>query len=319
VKEKRVLLFLHVFNEMANIEQCVESIKSQNVNFLCLISDNMSTDGTKEFLTSFVSRNPDDFILISPKAHLNNGAHFTFIYGYHDERFDVIPYRMIIGGDDYLDSPNFLNELISSIEKNPEFDLSVPIYQLQDEVNHLTSNSPIRIKGQSSVTRMFRLAFYPTRLGNYNLVISLMKKDAFNFWALTFISFSEKHISNTRPKKAEVIATFRLLQKHSIIVNHKAIYVKRIHNTNRSDRVRTFSHLLTDNDRNFIRILRMHFHTNISIFSMATEFKKEMKLSEYFWYLFLGTIAFISGWLDFLYYVLSRRFSNLFYSNNQSQ
>ena len=65
MNEKRVLLTLQVYNEIANIEQCVESIKSQNINFLCLISDNVSTDGTREFLTTFVARNPSDFILIS--------------------------------------------------------------------------------------------------------------------------------------------------------------------------------------------------------------------------------------------------------------
>jgi|688.fasta_scaffold355529_2 glycosyltransferase involved in cell wall biosynthesis len=319
MKEKQVLLILQVYNEIANIEQCVESIKSQNVNFLCLISDNVSTDGTREFLTSFVSRNPADFILISPKTHLDIATHFSFIYGYHDASFDVIPYRMIIGGDDYLDSPNFLNELISSIEKNPEFDLSVPIYQLQDESNNFTSNLSIRMTSQNSVTRTVLLAFYPTRLGNYNFVISLMKKDAFNFWALTLISFSEKNIPNSRLKKAEVIASFRLLQNHSVIFNDKATYVKRIHNPNRSGRLQPISDLLANKDRDFFRILRMHFQAYISIFSMAKEFRKDIKLSEYSWYLCLGFIAFIVGWLDFLYVVLSRRFSKLFYSNNHNQ
>jgi hypothetical protein len=226
---------------------------------------------------------------------------------------------MIIGGDDYLDSPNFLNELISSIEKNPEFDLSVPIYQLQDESNNFTSNLSIRMTSQNSVTRTVLLAFYPTRLGNYNFVISLMKKDAFNFWALTLISFSEKNIPNSRLKKAEVIASFRLLQNHSVIFNDKATYVKRIHNPNRSDRLQPISDLLANKDRDFFRILRMHFQAYISIFSMAKEFRKDIKLSEYSWYLCLGFIAFIVGWLDFLYVVLSRRFSKLFYSNNHNQ
>ena len=319
MKNKRVLLILQVFNEIANIEQCVESIKSQNVTFLCLISDNLSTDGTREFLTSFVSSNPDDFILISPKIHLSIAAHFPFIYGYHDKSFDLIPYRMIIGGDDYLDSPNFLNELISSIEKNPKFDLSVPTYQLQDESNKSTSNLSIRIKSQNSFLRMFLLAFYPTRLGNYNFVISLMKKDAYDFWALTLINFSEKNTSNSRPKKAEVIASFRLLQKHSIVLNDKATYVKRIHNPNRSDRLRPFSDLLADKDRDFFIILRMHFQSFISIFSMAKEFKEEMKLSEYSWYLCLGSIEFIVGWLDFFYVVLARKYSKLVHRNSHSQ
>jgi glycosyltransferase involved in cell wall biosynthesis len=319
MKEKRVLLIVHVYNEIANIEQCLESIKSQNANFLCLISDNISTDGTREFLTSFVSRNPADFILISPKTHLDIITHFSFIYGYHDESFDVIPYRMIIGGDDYLDSPNFLNELISSIEKNPEFDLSVPIYQLQDESNNLTSNLSIRMKSQNSVTRMFLLAFYPTRLGNYNFVISLMKKDVFDSWASTLISFSEKNKPNSRPKKAEVIASFRLLKNYSVILNDKATYVKRIHNPNRSDRLQPISELLANKDHDFIRILRMHFQSYISIFSMAKEFRREIKLSEYSWYLCLGSIAFIVGWLDLFYVVLARKFSNLVYGHNHNQ
>jgi hypothetical protein len=52
---------------------------------------------------------------------------------------------------------------------------------------------------------------------------------------------------------------------------------------------------------------------------MAKEFRKDIKLSEYSWYLCLGFIAFIVGWLDFFYVVLSRRFSKLFYSNNHNQ
>jgi len=319
MKERQVLLILHVYNEIANIEQCVESIKSQNINFLCLISDNMSNDGTREFLTTFVSRNPSDFILISPKTHLNIATHFSFICGYHGASFDVIPYRMIIGGDDYLNSPNFLNELISSIEKNPEFDLSVPIFQLQDERNNLTSILSIRMKSQNSVTRMFLLAFYPTRLGNYNFVLSLMKKDVFEFWASTLQSFSEKNKTNSRPKKAEVIASFRLLKNHRLILNDKATYVKRIHNPNRSDRLRYISDLPSDKERDFFRILRMHFQSYISIFSMAKEFRKEIKLSEYSWYLCLGAIAFVVGWFDFLYVVFARRFSKLVYGNYHNQ
>lgn len=311
MKEKQVLLILQVYNEITNIEQCVESIKSQKVNFLCLISDNISTDGTREFLTSFVLRNPEDFILISPKTHLNITAHFSFIHGYHSESFDEIPYRMILGGDDYLNSPNFLNELISSIEKTPEFDLSVPIYQLKDEVNKLTSNISIKMKSQNSVTRMFFLAFFPTRSGNYNFVISLMKKDAFDFWVSTLLSFMEKNSSNSRPKNAEVIASFRLIQKHSIILSDQATYVKRIHNPNRSDRLLPYSDLLAGKNRDFFKILRMHFQSCISIISMAKEFRKEMELNEYFWYLCLGSIAFVMGWLDFLYVVLARRFSKL--------
>jgi hypothetical protein len=279
----------------------------------------MSTDGTREFLTSFVSRNRTDFILISPKTHLNIATHFSFINGHHDASFDVIPYRMIIGGDDYLNSPNFLNELISSIEKNPKFDLSIPIYQLQNESNNLTSILSIRMKSQNSITRMFLLAFYPTRLGNYNFVISLMKKDVFDFWVSTLLSFSEKNKLNSRPKKAEVIASFRLLKNHSVILNDKATYVKRIHNPNRSDRLRPISNLLADKERDFFRILRMHFQSNISIFSMAKEFRKDIKLSEYSWYLFLGSIAFIVGWFDFLYVVLARRFSKLVYGNHHNQ
>jgi hypothetical protein len=146
-----------------------------------------------------------------------------------------------------------------------------------------------------------------------------MKKDAFNFWALTLISFSEKNIPNSRLKKAEVIASFRLLQNHSVIFNDKATYVKRIHNPNRSGRLQPISDLLANKDRDFFRILRMHFQAYISIFSMAKEFRKDIKLSEYSWYLCLGFIAFIVGWLDFLYVVLSRRFSKLFYSNNHNQ
>ena len=311
MKEKRVLLFLQVYNEIANIEQCVESIKSQNVDFLCLISDNISTDGTREFLTSFVSRNPEGFILISPKTHLNIAKHFTFIHSYHDENFDVIPYRMILGGDDYLDSPNFLKELISSIEKNPDFDLSAPIYQLQDEINKLTRDLSIRITSKNSVIRMLLLAFFPTRLGNYNFVISLMKKDAFDFWVSTLLILMERNTSNSRPKQAEVIATFRLLKKHSIVLNGQATYVKRIHNPNRSDRLQSFSDLLASKEKDFFRILRMQFQSWISIFAMAREFRKDMELNEYSWYLFLGSVEFVMGWLDFLYVVLARRFSKL--------
>jgi hypothetical protein len=52
---------------------------------------------------------------------------------------------------------------------------------------------------------------------------------------------------------------------------------------------------------------------------MVKEFKEEMKLSEYSWYLCLGFIEFIVGWLDFLYVVLSRRYSKLVHGNNHSR
>jgi glycosyltransferase involved in cell wall biosynthesis len=319
MKEKQVLLSLQIYNEIANIEQCVDSIKSQNVDFLCLISDNFSTDGTREFLVSFVSRNSKNFVLVSPEDHINIAKHFAFVYSHYRKGFEAIPYRMIMGGDDYLDSPNFLRELISSIEASPEFDISVPIYQLRDEVNSSTRNLSLRIEGENYFKRMFFLAFYPTRLGNYNFVISLMKKDAFDFWASTLINFMDKQKTNSRPKDAEVIASFRLLQKHNVILNDKATYVKRIHNPNRSDRLRPISIVPADNYHDYSKILRMHFQSYISIFLMAKKFKKEMKLGEFSWYLFLGSIAFIVGWLDFFYLVLSRSFSKSVLGSIRSQ
>ena len=306
----QVLILLQVYNEIANIEQCVNSIKSQTASFTCLISDNHSNDGTREFLEYFVASNMENFFLITPKEHLNIHKHFPFICNFAQENFRKLPYKMIVGGDDYFETSTFLQELITRLEVNSNFDVAVPVYRLQDEVNSISKLIRIRIKSKKSRIRLFQLALYPTRLGNYNLVISLMKREAFDFWVSALISLLEKKDLTSRPKHSEILATFRLLQKHMVLLSGNTTYVKRIHNPNRSDRLISVDKKQASHFANLRQVVRKHWNSSISIFSMIKRFNKELNFSDHFFFSFLGIIAFISAWIDFIYVVLRRKFIN---------
>lgn len=297
--EKQVLILLQVYNEIANIEQCVNSIKSQTASFICLKSDNHSNDGTKEFLEDFVAHKMGNFLMIAPSTHLHISKHFPFIYKFAQENFNKIPYRMIVGGDDYFESSSFLQELVTNLEFNSNFDVSVPVYRLQDEVNSISKTIRIRIKGRKTGIRLFQLAFYPTRLGNYNLVISLMKSEAFDFWASTLIRLLEKSDLTSRPKHSEILATFRLLQKHMVLLNSSATYVKRIHNPNRSDRVISAGKKQTSKYSTLRLVVSKHWNSSVSIFGVIKIPHEELDLSDFLSYSFLGTVAFVSAWIDF--------------------
>jgi len=305
---KKVLILLQVFNEIDDIKQCINSIKSQTESFICLISDNHSNDGTKEFLEDFVFKNKDNFILISPPEHLHIGKHFPFVYDFARKNFESLPYRIILGGDDYFESPNFLEELVCNIELNSSADISVPIYDLHDEAHSVSRIVRIKVTSKKSIIRLLQLAFYPTRLGNYNIVISLMTRKAFNLWAETLIEYLGKQELSSRPKQSEILATFKLLRNFNVLLHKKVVYVKRIHNPNRSDRLQSSLSIQNQRSANLIQVIRRHWNSSVSIFVMIKTFHKELNFSDFLLYVFLGTVAFLSAWMDFLYLVFRRNF-----------
>jgi glycosyltransferase involved in cell wall biosynthesis len=302
LESKKVLILLQVFNEIANIEQCINSIKSQTESFICLISDNHSNDGTKELLEDFILKNNENFVLISPPEHLHIGKHFPFIYNFARENFENLPYRIILGGDDYFESSNFLEELICNIKMNSSAEISVPIYDLHDETHSITTKLRIKVRSKKSIIRLLQLAFYPTRLGNYNIVISLMTRDAFNLWAETLIEYSGKQLLSSRPKQSEILATFKLLQNFKVLPHKNTVYVKRIHNPNRSDRVRLLSSNRNQRGANSIQVIRKHWNSSVSIFGMIKAFYKEFNLRDLFLYVFFGHCCIRISVVRFLLY-----------------
>ena len=133
-----------------------------------------------------------------------------------------------------------------------------------------------------------------------------MKREAFDFWASTLIRLLEVDDFTSRSKHSEILATFRLLQKHMVLLNSSAVYVKRIHNPNRSDRVRSPSSNRNQRSANFIQVIHRHWNSSVSIFGVIKIFHEEFNSSEFLLYFFLGTVAFVSAWIDFLYIVFWR-------------
>lgn len=106
------------FNHVEFIEQTIESILSQKCNYglEVVITDNCSTDGTQKILLSYQQKHPDTiqlFLEPKPISFVENiQAYFTRTRG---------RYIAILDGDDYWSFPNKLEEQISFLENNADF------------------------------------------------------------------------------------------------------------------------------------------------------------------------------------------------------
>ena len=96
------------------------------------ITASESRDPVTNVPTAEYVKNKENFALISPPEHLHVGKHFPFMYNSAQENFSNIPYRIILGGDDYFESSSFLQELLTNLELNSNF------YILKTDLNQVS-------------------------------------------------------------------------------------------------------------------------------------------------------------------------------------
>lgn len=119
-----VSVIITTYNHKSYIEQCLESILSQETNFIfeILIGEDQSSDGTRQICQKYEQRFPDKIRLF-----MRNRENVIYIKGKPTGRYNFIAtineakgkYISICEGDDYWSDPLKLQKQVDLLEANP--------------------------------------------------------------------------------------------------------------------------------------------------------------------------------------------------------
>jgi glycosyltransferase involved in cell wall biosynthesis len=113
----KVSVLVMTYNHAGFIAQALESALMQQVNFAyeVLISEDCSTDGTREIVLDFQKRHPDKIRLLLSKQNLHSNE--IVVRGIEAAQG---PYIALLDGDDYWTSPHKLQKQADFLDAYPE-------------------------------------------------------------------------------------------------------------------------------------------------------------------------------------------------------
>jgi len=113
----KVSVLVMTYNHAAFVAQALESVLMQQVNFAyeVLISEDCSTDGTREIVLDFQKRHPDKIRLLLSKQNLHSNE--IVVRGIETARGRYIA---LLDGDDYWTSPHKLQKQADFLDAHPE-------------------------------------------------------------------------------------------------------------------------------------------------------------------------------------------------------
>lgn len=112
---ERVTVFVPTYNRSHWLPRAIESALSQTVSdFVLVVSDNCSTDGTREVVAEF-----DDprLVYVRQERHVGLNEHFNWCFGHAGT-----PYMFLIPDDDVM-RPDALEHTIAVLDANPRVGL----------------------------------------------------------------------------------------------------------------------------------------------------------------------------------------------------
>jgi len=124
-KYSTFLVLIPVRNEAPTILRALRSLSQQTFqNWLAIVSDNNSSDGSLELIQNF-SNLDKRFTLLSNHTDMDIDVHAKKIISY-SEYFFKSKYVMFLHGDDFFDNSNYLQ---SFIEADSDFDIALPTFK----------------------------------------------------------------------------------------------------------------------------------------------------------------------------------------------
>jgi glycosyltransferase involved in cell wall biosynthesis len=113
----KVSVLVMTYNHANFIRQALESVLMQTTNFAyeILISEDCSTDGTREIVTEFQQRYPDKIRLLLSEQNLHSNA--IVVRGIQAAQGQYIA---LLDGDDYWTSPDKLQKQVDFLDSHPE-------------------------------------------------------------------------------------------------------------------------------------------------------------------------------------------------------
>jgi glycosyltransferase involved in cell wall biosynthesis len=113
-----ILVWMPVYNEALYLHKAITSVLAQtHTDFVFIISDNHSTDGSTEIIDDACRQDPR-VQKVSPPTHLKSTDHALFLYSEIFNKSDEYIYSIFIGGHDVW-LPNLLECLINRADADP--------------------------------------------------------------------------------------------------------------------------------------------------------------------------------------------------------
>ena len=127
MESPKVSIFFPVFNSVKTVAKAIDSILAQSFNdFVLVISDDCSTDGTQSILVEYARKYPDKIRLFLEDVNLGPVIHFNKMLNYMSGE-----YICFTSGDDVFVS-NKLEVQVDELEQNPSVGMVIHSYCLMD-------------------------------------------------------------------------------------------------------------------------------------------------------------------------------------------
>jgi glycosyltransferase involved in cell wall biosynthesis len=169
--EPLVTIGVPVYNGERFLAQCLDSLLSQTLrDFILLISDNASTDGTAEICKRYVE---SDSRLRYHRNHTNVGMYGNINFVLRSVR---TRYVKLANADDFW-TPTMLNDAVEAMESDPSLVLCYPRAVLVDQVGREIRRyeNPLHLMDDDPVVRFRRVL---TELGLVNQLLGVIRTDA---------------------------------------------------------------------------------------------------------------------------------------------
>jgi len=141
-RHDRVVVGIPVYNEERFVVECIRSMQAQTMtDFLCLISDNASTDDTEAVCRAAIA---DDarFVYVRQPTNMGSSPNINFLM-----RASASPYFAWIGSHDRV-KPDFLVRHVAFLDANPEFVASYTYWEWIDAESRVVGREPIKGLGE---------------------------------------------------------------------------------------------------------------------------------------------------------------------------
>lgn len=154
----RILVLIPFKNEENYIQRCLASIANQNFkNFLVLMSDNCSTDGSNRIAEEFAKKDSRFRLhkhIESKSVSVNWNTLVSKLSDYDSD------YVMWLSADDYITDENYLQNMVTAADTQRETDCFIPKFMNVSQNGELDSNHSFEITFNHKVksVRLLRLA-----------------------------------------------------------------------------------------------------------------------------------------------------------------
>ena len=150
-----VSVLISTYNHGPFIAEAIEGalIQETSFPFEIVISDDCSTDNTREIIEDYHKRCPDK---IRPLySDTNQGGHVNFDRLYSEARGDFVA---LLEGDDYWTAPHKLQQQVGFLEENPDFAICFHNLEIKNDKREtksprFTNHNDPEVSGLERITR----------------------------------------------------------------------------------------------------------------------------------------------------------------------